>query len=370
MVRIVPVNDEDNPQSQLNTPIPTAEEGDLLDSPSPNLPDLSSGRSNHLFDKPFEDPNREKLGDGIPLGGNIPPHLDFPGDSDSDSDSEDGENGDDLVINVGPTRPASFRLSVRKASIMLAPLENIKDSLRFLLRKTGEKPLKDLLAVDGKAIGTAFNFQLKIERKKKKTGHIKRCVAIVIGKHVALNELVDLYPCFGGLMEGILDNHLAYLPNTASITNTAGGLNVTAMANLSSLSLRETPTNTTSGASVAVSRTLANITNDDAKAIGDSLSKSLKAKKSAAAGVDQWVLQNDELVAFVAIYHFFVPMCVIIGRQQVMDAPWGMKFRVYLGAILSTLDMITDVIQIIASLIRGGVNMDMPVFSFYASAWV
>ena len=35
-------------------------------------------------------------------------------------------------------------------------------------------------------------------------------------------------------------------------------------------------------------------------------------------------------------------MCIVIGRQKVQEALWGLKFRLYSGAALSMLDLFTD----------------------------
>ena len=44
---------------------------------------------------------------------------------------------------------------------------------------------------------------------------------------------------------------------------------------------------------------------------------------------------------------FFVPMVVTIGQRKLDKAPWGLVFKVGLGAVLGVLDVATDIYAII-----------------------
>ena len=80
-----------------------------------------------------------------------------------------------------------------------------------------------------------------------------------------------------------------------------------------------------------------NLSKMEENIIGRKLAKSLKGKKTAEAGVDQWMLAHRAMIEMDKKYKFFIPMIIVIGRQKVIDAPWGMKFRVYFGAFVSIL---------------------------------
>jgi len=168
------------------------------------------------------------------------------------------------------------------------------------------RPLDVLDEIDGKAIGIAFNIQRKIQRKnagmrERWNGvHIKRSVAIVMKDHRALREFVEIYPWCIELMEGILNNHLLMVPPV-------------------------------------VKSKMLNLSKKEAYIIGRKLAKTLKGQKTAEAGVDQWMLAHPAMIEMGREYPFFIPMIIVIGRQKVIDAPWEMKFRVYVGAFLSIL---------------------------------
>jgi len=159
---------------------------------------------------------------------------------------------------------------------------------------------------DEKAIGIAFNLQRKSERSKiwwreRWLGfHVKKSVAIVIKDHKALRGMSEMNPWFGDLMEGILNNHLLMVPPVVKSN----------MLNLSKL---------------------------EANIIGRKLAKTLKGKKTAEVGVDQWMLAHHAIIEMNKKYKFFIPMIIVIGRKKLIDAPWGMKFRVYFGAFVSIL---------------------------------
>ena len=58
------------------------------------------------------------------------------------------------------------------------------------------------------------------------------------------------------------------------------------------------------------------------------------------------MLQHKSMVELNRTYPFFIPMCVVIGREKVKDAIWGASLRMYLGAALPMLDLITDLVAI------------------------
>jgi len=168
------------------------------------------------------------------------------------------------------------------------------------------RPLELLDEKDGEAIGIALNIQRKIERHKEglrerwNGAHLQRSVAIVMKDHRALRELVEIYPRCIDLMEGILNNHLLMVPPV-------------------------------------VKSKMLNFSKMEANIIGRKLAKTLKGKNTAEAGVDQWILAHPARMEMKKNCKFFAPMIIVIGRQKVIDAPLGMKLRVYFGAFVSIL---------------------------------
>ena len=153
-------------------------------------------------------------------------------------------------------------------------------------------PLNNLDARDGEALGVAFNVQRSIERKKERSirrllegKHVKRCVAIVVGQNKGLRKMSELHTFFSSLMEGILNNHL----------------------------MMSEP---------AVNSKIINLSSKEANTIGRKLSKILKSKPTPETAIDQWRLQNPAILELDKRYAFFIPMCITIGTQKVIEAPW------------------------------------------------
>ena len=144
---------------------------------------------------------------------------------------------------------------------------------------------------DGRAIGVAINLQREIERNKDsfrgrwKGEHVERCVSIVAKEHKSLSELSKLYPWFISLMEGLLNNNIML---------TAPSVN----SNMLNLSVIE------------------------AYIIGRKLARVLREKATAEMAIDQWMIQHPAMLEMNEKFEFFIPMCIVIGRQKVMDAPW------------------------------------------------
>ena len=94
----------------------------------------------------------------------------------------------------------------------------------------------------------------------------------------------------------------------------------------------------------SIKTSLADLTNNDALAIGRSLSQALRDRKTADAGVDLWRLQFPSLTELCKKNNgFFIKMSLVIARRKLIEAPWGLLLRVSLGAAISTIDIATDV---------------------------
>jgi len=86
----------------------------------------------------------------------------------------------------------------------------------------------------------------------------------------------------------------------------------------------------------------------EARKIGRNLSPSLKSRKTAQAGLFQWEKQNRSMVQLFKRHEWLESMLLSISQEIMKTAPWGLALRVCVGAGLSVLDMVTDVLVIIA----------------------
>lgn len=89
---------------------------------------------------------------------------------------------------------------------------------------------------------------------------------------------------------------------------------------------------------------MACVSEKEAAQIGRNLVPALKSKKLIDAGIDQWRVQNRAVKQLMEKYDWFKPMVVVVGMGIVKAAPWGLVWRVSLGAMLSVLDLSTDLI--------------------------
>ena len=85
------------------------------------------------------------------------------------------------------------------------------------------------------------------------------------------------------------------------------------------------------------------LSSSEARKIGRSLAISLATNITAAGGVDEWILQYRALQDVDKQFCWFRPMMSSIALKLVGDVGWGLKSRVLFGAVLSTLDLVTDV---------------------------
>ena len=72
----------------------------------------------------------------------------------------------------------------------------------------------------------------------------------------------------------------------------------------------------------SVNSKMLNLSNMEAYTIGRKVAKVLRSKATAEMAIDQWMIQNPALLQMNEEYPFFIPMCIVIGRKKVIDAPW------------------------------------------------
>ena len=121
----------------------------------------------------------------------------------------------------------------------------------------------------------------------------------------SLRDFIDLHPWFPSLIMGMLNNRIS----DPQVIDTK----------------------------------LVNLSKVEAMVVGKSLSTALKARKTAEAGVEQWRVQYPSMVELCETEVFFKPMALAIGKQKLIQAPWGLVFRVAFGSAISFADVATDI---------------------------
>jgi len=97
----------------------------------------------------------------------------------------------------------------------------------------------------------------------------------------------------------------------------------------------------------SVSTKLECLSEKEARKIGRSLMPALKQRKTAEAGLHQWKMQNQSVVELFERYDWVESMMLEVAQEVMNTAPWGLMWRVCTGAILSLLDIVTDVVVIV-----------------------
>ena len=175
------------------------------------------------------------------------------------------------------------------------------------------RPLSEYDEKDGAAIGDVLMLPTIEERERKNKKHhassrlsrIQIRVGSTVDKHVALKEFVAKNPWFPYLVEGMLSNWLA---------------------------------------DPKVIRTkYHNLSKQEALNIGKFFAVALFDRQIADVAVDMFVNEYVSLVELSKKERFFVPMALTIGQRKLEQAPWGLLLKVGTGAVLSVLDVATDI---------------------------
>ncbi|GMI43573.1 hypothetical protein TeGR_g4439, partial [Tetraparma gracilis] len=91
---------------------------------------------------------------------------------------------------------------------------------------------------------------------------------------------------------------------------------------------------------------LCNVSAKEAKVIGGALASCIAANLTAPAAVDEWMLRYPAMGELEREYVWFRPMMDTIAQRLLESVSWGLKMRLYTGAGLSTLDLLTDLYMI------------------------
>ena len=87
---------------------------------------------------------------------------------------------------------------------------------------------------------------------------------------------------------------------------------------------------------------LKNLDEEEGRAIGESLARTLAVNTSPEASVYEWILQYPALVELDYKFIWFRPMLVGISYKLLEEVSWGLKTRVTVGAFTSMADLVTD----------------------------
>ncbi|GMI41589.1 hypothetical protein TeGR_g9423, partial [Tetraparma gracilis] len=91
---------------------------------------------------------------------------------------------------------------------------------------------------------------------------------------------------------------------------------------------------------------LCNMSVKEANVIGGALASCIAANLTAPAAVDEWILRYPAMGGLEREYVWFRPMMDTIAQRLLESVGWGLKMRLYTGAGLSTLDLLSDLYMI------------------------
>ena len=199
----------------------------------------------------------------------------------------------DLAIeqNLGANVSYEARLANVKQRLDLAA--NISIYFQRLIQ------LKDFTEDDGAAV--AHDLIFNTVSSKGRVGRLPE----VLEKNFALAELMKRYECFEPMMKKFLSGHL--------------------------------------GISRAVGTKLICASEKEGTQLGKNGVAAIKSKKLASAGIYAWRVQNKPIEDLLEKYPALETMFVALASEVVTTAPWGLMWRVGIGALLSIVDIVTDI---------------------------
>jgi hypothetical protein len=98
--------------------------------------------------------------------------------------------------------------------------------------------------------------------------------------------------------------------------------------------------------SFTVKTPLVALTANEAGRIARSFPMVMMANVTAAAAVDEFIMNYQALGELDREYRWFRPMVVAIATELMSAVAWGVKFRAYLGAGVSAADALSDAYMI------------------------
>jgi hypothetical protein len=92
----------------------------------------------------------------------------------------------------------------------------------------------------------------------------------------------------------------------------------------------------------SVNAPLSSLTGKEAMQIGQSLAPILATSAAPASAVDEWIMKYPALGELDSTIACFRPMVNEIAKTLLSEAKWGARMRLYFGAGLSAIDMVSD----------------------------
>jgi hypothetical protein len=182
----------------------------------------------------------------------------------------------------------------------------------------GKRTLAQWDAEDGKLVGDAMASTSKREKarsltKGKRQGHslsgVKYRIQRRFSQYRGLREIVKKYAFFEAMMARVLQNKLRTIKS--------------------------------------VRTKLHNVSIKEGETIGSGLAASLVSALTAEAAVDEWIRNYPPLAELDREEVWFRPMLDTVALRLLKEVPWGLQLRVYVGAGLSMLDMVSDIYVVV-----------------------
>ena len=85
------------------------------------------------------------------------------------------------------------------------------------------------------------------------------------------------------------------------------------------------------------------VVEEEGMQIGRNLGQALRQRKTASAGMYQWKMQNRAMVELFEKHKWMEALVLTISQAVLKTAPWGLVWRVFMGAALSLLDIASDI---------------------------
>ena len=92
---------------------------------------------------------------------------------------------------------------------------------------------------------------------------------------------------------------------------------------------------------------LASLTDEDLALLGQLLAPLLVSESTSVSAVDEWIQRYPALGEFDAAHAWFRPLVYEIAKKLKANVSWGANRRLYVGASLSVLDMVSDIYMIV-----------------------
>jgi hypothetical protein len=166
--------------------------------------------------------------------------------------------------------------------------------------------LEDYDARDGEAVGEIMLVEMEADSHPEK-GKTKSDARVkgMFERHKGLKEIGSKYPFFEGMMKRVVENKLR--------------------------------------PAVDVGTKLCNVSGREGVKMGAGLSIAMAGNLTSEAAVDEWILKYPALRELDREELWFRPMMKAVAKKLLSEAPWGLKFRMFLGVFLSITDMVSDV---------------------------